>query len=94
MVNEIINNLNDKKIISINNNLESIKVYASKDNIEKMKRNRENYLEDVRNERINSYETIIEELKEQNGKYFNQINEYEQKIANLETELLEYQLVE
>lgn len=94
VINKIIDEINDKKIVSVNSEIKSLKFYASKDNIEKLKSNREEYYKEMGNSQINEYERQIAELEEQNQEYFNQINEYEQEIANLEAELFEYQLVE
>ncbi len=43
LIKEVINNLNNKKIIQINDEIRNIKVYASKENIEKLKNNSLNY---------------------------------------------------
>jgi len=94
LIHEIINNLNNQKIITITNEVKSIKIYTSKENIEKLKSNRDFYLQEIENNKINYYENRIEELEKQNEKYFNQIKEYEQEIANLENQLFQYQLVE
>jgi len=94
MVKAIANNLGNKKIISITNEIDTLKIYASKDNINKIQNNREVYLNEMEQSQINSYEKRISELEEQNQEYLNKINEYEQEIVILESELFEYQLVE
>ena len=43
IINEFINNLNNKKVVSVRSNIQDIKIYTSKENIEKMKANAYNY---------------------------------------------------
>ena len=43
IIKQFINNLNNKKIISLNNDIQDITIYASKENIAKIKNNEENY---------------------------------------------------
>lgn len=45
IVREIIDNLNNKKIVNFNSDLMEVKIYASKENIDKLKSNQNTYME-------------------------------------------------
>ena len=96
LIKELINNFNDKKIISINSEIQSIKIYGNKENILKLKNNRSLYYNELekREGLINSYEERISKLEEENRNYLNKINEYEQEIAILEDRIFKYENVE
>ena len=81
-VKEIIRNLKNKKIYNYDNTLDrNIKVYASSKNIALLKQNSENYCKQVaqENSAIESYETEIDQIREEN-------DELTSKIADLEYE--------
>lgn len=96
LTNEIVKNLNDKKIVSIYSDLESVKIYATKENIDILKNNRDLYLEKRinRDNEVSSYENRIDELEQQIDDYATKVWEYEQEISTLKDQLSEYQYAE
>ena len=44
IIREVIRNLNDKKVISINNEIRDVVIYANDENINKLKDNWNNYI--------------------------------------------------
>ena len=81
LVKEVINNFNNKKIISINNQLYDIKVYTTKENIEILKKNYKNYTDvEVQNQNIiNSYEKEINKLQQKIAVYIQNEEKYQEK---------------
>lgn len=81
LIREVIKNLNNRKIIYVNNNIEDVKIYASKENIEILKENQMKYYnsQKERDDIISSYESIIDD--------------YEDRIYNLENELSFYKSI-
>jgi len=71
IINEVIDKLNNKKILSINDSIKSIKIYISKENIEKLQNNEKKY-----NDIIAYYENRINELENENFDLINQIEIY------------------
>ena len=89
-----IDNINNKKIISINSNINSITIYASKENIIKLKNNREKFIDNEKeyyntiDEYENNISTLnkeIEELRTTNEQYENKIDELKQQIETYTT---------
>lgn len=82
LVREFINNLNDKKIISIDNEIYDIVVYTSKENIDKLKNNYNSYFENQRyyDDAIDFYENRINELEIENEEYKNKVSLLEEQI--------------
>ena len=85
LIKEIINNLNDKKIISFDSELVDIKIYASKENIEKIKNNEKEYYlkQENYNNQIEYYENLIDD-------YQNTIDTNNDKIFELEMQIENY----
>lgn len=77
LINNIIEDLNNKKVIPFPNNIKNIKVYTTRENIDKLLNNQKAYYDSVkaRDEEIKYYEERINELEEQ--LYNNQCNEIE-----------------
>lgn len=77
LINNIIEDLNNKKVIPFPNNIKNIKVYTTRENIDKLLNNQKAYYDSVkaRDEEIKYYEDRINELEEQ--LYNNQCNEIE-----------------
>lgn len=90
---EVINNLNDKKIISINNELQNVKIYTAKENIEILKKNYKDYtnVEVQTQNMINSYESRIDELQQKIDEYIQKESDYQEKINNLKYQIIMYQ---
>ena len=90
---EVINNLNDKKIISINNELQNVKIYTAKENIEILKKNYKDYtnVEVQTQNMINSYESRIDELQQKIDEYIQKESDYQEKINNLKDQIIMYQ---
>ena len=92
LIKEIIENLNNRKIIPIDGNIESIKVYTTLENINLLKQNKENfYNEEIQRENIiNSYEKRINELENQIDDYIDKEYSYLNEISNLEEQVNMY----
>lgn len=77
LINNIIEDLNNKKVIPFPNNIKNIKVYTTRENIDKLLNNQKAYYDSVkaRDEEIKYYEERINELEEQ--LYNHQCNEIE-----------------
>ena len=92
LIKEIIENLNNRKIIPIDGNIESIKVYTTLENINLLKQNKENfYNEEIQRENIiNSYEKRINELENQIDDYIEKEYSYLNEISNLEEQVNMY----
>ena len=86
---EVINNFNDKKIVSINNELRSVKIYTTKENIEILKKNYKDYSDvEVQTQNvINSYESRIYELEQKIDEYVQKEWEYQEEISNLKDQI-------
>lgn len=91
LVKEIINNFNNKKIISITNEISNVKIYTTKENIEILKKNYQDYIafeESTQNmiesydNRINELQQIVEEYIEKEEEYQTEINELKEQILN------------
>ena len=93
IVKEVINNFNDKKIISINNELQDIKIYTTKENIEILKKNYKDYRDiEVQTQNIiNSYENRINELQQKIEEYVQKEWEYQEEINELKEQIVMYQ---
>ena len=96
LVKEIINDLNEKKMIAINDEIYEVTVYASKENIDKLKINRDNYFKRQNNYIISeqerdSYEQTIYDLKLEIENYADKMEEYKDTIEELNSQILEYQ---
>ena len=93
IIKEVINNINNKKIININNEIKSLKIYASKDNISIIKNNRKTYYNDLedRQSLINSFESRINNLQDQIETYIEKEYEYKEEISNLKDKLFMYE---
>lgn len=86
MVRVVIDNINHKKIVSIDNEVRDIIVYANHDNIEKLKSNNIKY-NDYRNRyesTMDNYEKELNEYREQIDNDNIRIEEYQNKISDLE----------
>ena len=92
LIKEIIENLNNRKIIPVDGNIESIKVYTTLENINLLKQNKENfYNEEIQRENIiNSYEKRINELENQIDDYIDKEYSYLNEISNLEEQVNMY----
>lgn len=92
LIKEIIENLNNRKIIPVDGNIESIKVYTTLENINLLKQNKENfYNEEIQRENIiNSYEKRINELENQIDDYIEKEYSYLNEISNLEEQVNMY----
>ena len=93
LVKEVINNFNNKKIVSINNQLQDIKIYTTKENINILKKNYENYTDvEVQHQNtINAYEKRINELYQTIDEYAEREWEYQEEISNLKNQLSMYE---
>ena len=93
IVKEVINNFNDKKIISINSQLKDIKIYTTKENIEILKKNYEDYTDvEVQTQNmINTYENRIDELQQKIEEYVQKENENQEEISDLKNKILMYE---
>ena len=93
LVKEIIENLNNRKVIPIDGTINSIKVYTTLENINLLKQNKDNYYnEEVQRQNIiNSYEKRINELEERIDDYIEKEYNYIDKISNLEEQINMYQ---
>jgi len=93
LVKEVINNFNNKKIVSINNQLQDIKIYTTKENIEMLKKNHNDYNDyEVQHQNIiNSYEKEINELEEKINEYVKKEEDYKEEITNLKNQLFMYE---
>ena len=92
LVKEVINNFNDKKIVSINNQLQDVKIYTTKENIDILKKNYKDYTEaEVQHQNmINYYENEINELQQKVDEYIQKEWEYQEEINNLKSQLSMY----
>lgn len=83
LVREFIDNINHKKIVTINSDAYDIVVYTSKENIEKLENNRHKYFDEQRyyDNNINFYENRINELERE-------LEEYKNKVWMLEEQLI------
>lgn len=90
LIKEIIENLNNKKLINISGEIETIKVYTTLENINKIKQNKIDYYNETQERQsiINSYESEINELQDR----INVLNEkeysYQEEISNLKEQLI------
>ena len=93
IIKEVINNFNNKKIVSINNQLQDVKVYTTKENIEILKKNYKDYtdIEVQHQNTINSYEKEINELQQKIDNYIQKEWEYKEEINNLKNQLSMYE---
>ena len=93
LIKEVINNFNNKKIVSINNQLQDVKVYTTKENIEILKKNYKDYtdIEVQHQNTINSYEKEINELQQKIDEYVQKEEEYKEEINNLKNQLFMYE---
>jgi len=93
LVKEVINNFNNKKIISINNELQDVKIYTSKENIELLKKNYKHYSDvEVQTQNIiNSYEKEINELQQKIEDYIEKEWKYQEEINSLKNQLFMYE---
>ena len=93
LVKEVINNFNDKKIVSINNQLQDVKIYTTKENIDILKKNYKDYTEaEVQHQNtINYYENEINELQQKLDEYVQKEWEYQEEINNLKNQLFMYE---
>ena len=93
LVKEVINNFNNKKIVSINNQLQDIKIYTTKENINILKKNYENYtdVEVQHQSTINYYENEINELQKKVDNYIQKEWEYKEEINDLKNQLSMYE---
>ncbi|MGN1379511.1 MAG: helix-turn-helix domain-containing protein [Bacilli bacterium] len=82
---EFFENINDKKIISVNNNIEKITIYTNKTNIEKLKNNSKNFYEKRKqyDETINYYENKIIELETNNADLNQKLYDLQEELDNL-----------
>ena len=89
LIKEIINNLNDKKIISFDSELADIKIYASKENIEKIKNNEKEYYlkQENYNNQIEYYENLIDDYQTTIDTNNDKIFELEMQIENYKEQL-------
>ena len=92
LIKEIIENLNNRKVIPIDGNIESIKVYTTLENINLLKQNKDNfYNEEIQRQNIiNSYEKRINELENQINDYIDKEYSYLNEISNLEEQVNMY----
>ena len=92
LVKEVIENINNRKIIPLEGNINSIKVYTTLENINTLKNNKDNYYnEEIRRQNlINSYERKINELEDTIDNYIKNEYSYQDKIINLENEISMY----
>ena len=92
LVKEVINNFNDKKIVSINNQLQDVKIYTTKENIDILQKNYKDYTEaEVQHQNmINYYENEINELQQKVDEYIQKEWEYQEEINNLKSQLSMY----
>ena len=92
LVKEVIENINNRKIIPLEGNINSIKVYTTLENINTLKNNKDNYYNDEirRQNLINSYERKINELEDTIDNYIKNEYSYQDKIINLENEISMY----
>lgn len=93
LVKEVINNFNDKKIVSINNQLQDIKIYTTKENIEILKKNFKDYhdMEVQTQKEINNYENEINGLQQKVDEYIQKEWEYKEEINDLKNQLSMYE---
>ena len=93
LIKEVINNFNNKKIVSINNQLQDVKVYTTKENIEKLKKNYKDYtdIEVQHQSTINYYENEINELQKKVDNYIQKEWEYKEEINDLKNQLSMYE---
>lgn len=92
LIKEIIENLNNRKVIPVDGNIESIKVYTTLENINLLKQNKDNYYnEEIQRQNIiNSYEKRINELENQIDDYIDKEYSYLNEISNLEEQVNMY----
>ena len=92
LIKEIIENLNNRKVIPVDGNIESIKVYTTLENINLLKQNKDNYYnEEIQRQNIiNSYEKRINELENQIEDYIDKEYSYLNEISNLEEQVNMY----
>ncbi len=85
LMKEFVNNINNKRIVSLDSQISDITIYASKENIEKIKNNATEYYNNQISyeERINYYMDLVDDLQSQNY-------EYEQKIQELYNQIEQY----
>lgn len=90
LIKEIINNFNDKKIISINNDISNVKIYTTKENIEILKKNYQNYIDNETNRQnmIDYYDNRIEELQNEIEEYIEKEEKYQEEINSLKEQIL------
>lgn len=90
LIKEIINNFNNKKIISINNDISNVKIYTTKENIEILKKNYQNYIDNETNRQnmIDDYDNRIEELLNEVEEYIEKEEEYQEEINSLKEQIL------
>ncbi len=81
---DLIDDINDYKILSINNGIGKVKVYTTKANIEKLKINRDNYFLDKeqKDEIINSYIDKINDLNSLNEKLTRENNDLRNRLED------------
>ena len=93
LVKEVINNFNDKRIISINNELYDVKIYTTKENIEVLKKNYKDYIDvELQTQNmINSYENRINELRKRIDEYVQKEWKYKEEIDNLKNQIFIYE---
>ena len=93
IIKEVINAINEKKIINITNDIISIKIYSSKENIDKLKKNHDKFISlEIQNQNmINDYEKRINELSNKLSTYISKENTYIEEINNLKEQLKIYQ---
>lgn len=92
LIKEIIENLNNRKVIPVDGNIESIKVYTTLENINLLKQNKDNYYnEEIQRQNIiNSYEKRINELENQIDDYIDKEYSYLNEISDLEEQVNMY----
>lgn len=93
LIKEVINNFNNKKIVSINNQLQDVKVYTTKENIDKLKKNYKDYtdIEVQHQSTINYYENEINDLQQKVDNYIQKELEYKEEINDLKNQLSLYE---
>ena len=81
---EVIRNINDKKIISLDNDIVKINVYTTKENIDKLNANWDNHLKKIesREEEMQTYENRMDDLEEENAALRKKVNDLESELEN------------
>jgi len=89
IVKEVINKINDKKIISLTNEINDIKLYTTRENINILKNNynKHNNIEIQTQNIINSYEKKLSDLYQKINEYNQKEWDYKNEINNLKEQI-------